>query len=70
MARSAGVSGVRVETAKDLGEALQAAIRAHEPCVIDASIQGDANPGGAGAWELPGLGHGEPAIGKKTIIEG
>jgi acetolactate synthase I/II/III large subunit len=70
MARSAAVNGVRVETAKDLGEALQAAIRAHGPCVIDANIQGDANPGGAGAWELPGLGHGEPAIGKRTIIEG
>jgi acetolactate synthase-1/2/3 large subunit len=53
-----------------LGEALEAAIKAHAPCVIDANIQGDANPGGAGAWELPGLGHLEPAIGKRTIIEG
>jgi len=70
MARAAGVNGVRVETAKDLGEALEAAVKAKEPCVIDANIQGDANPGGAGAWELPGLGHGEPAIGKRTIIEG
>jgi acetolactate synthase I/II/III large subunit len=70
MARSAGIDGVRVETAKDLGEALETAIKANKPCVIDANIQGDANPGGAGAWELPGLGHGEPAIGKRTIIEG
>jgi acetolactate synthase I/II/III large subunit len=70
MARSAGVNGLRVETAKDLGDALEAAIKANKPCVIDANIQGDANPGGAGAWELPGLGHGEPAIGKRTIIEG
>jgi acetolactate synthase I/II/III large subunit len=53
-----------------LGEALETAIKANKPCVIDANIQGDANPGGAGAWELPGLGHGEPAIGKRTIIEG
>ena len=35
----------------------------------DANIQGDANPEGAGAWELPGFGHLEPAIGKRTIIE-
>jgi acetolactate synthase I/II/III large subunit len=70
MARAAGINGVRVETAKDLGEALQAAVKANEPCVIDANIEGEANPGGAGAWELPGLGHGEPAIGKRTIIEG
>jgi acetolactate synthase I/II/III large subunit len=70
MARSAGVNGVRVETAKDLGEALEAAVKTHAPCVIDANIQGESNPGGAGAWELPGLGHLEPAIGKRTIIEG
>jgi acetolactate synthase-1/2/3 large subunit len=70
MARSAGVNGVRVETAKDLGEALEAAVKSRAPCVIDANIQGDSNPGGAGVWELPGLGHLEPAIGKRTIIEG
>jgi acetolactate synthase-1/2/3 large subunit len=70
MARSAGVNGVRVETAKDLGEALEAAVKTHAPCVIDANIQGESNPGGAGVWELPGLGHLEPAIGKRTIIEG
>jgi acetolactate synthase-1/2/3 large subunit len=70
MARSAGISGVRVETAKDLGEAVAAAVKTRAACVIDANIQGDANPGGAGTWELPGLGHGEPALGKRTIIEG
>jgi acetolactate synthase-1/2/3 large subunit len=70
MARAAGINGVRVETAKDLGEALEAAVKARAPCVIDAIIQGDSNPGGAGAWELPGLGHLEPAIGTRTISEG
>jgi acetolactate synthase I/II/III large subunit len=70
MARSAGVNGVRVETAKDLGETLEAAVKTRTPCVIDANIQGESNPGGAGVWELPGLGHLEPAIGQRTIIEG
>jgi acetolactate synthase I/II/III large subunit len=70
MARSAGVNGVRVETAKDLGETLEAAVKSRAPCVIDANIQGESNPGGAGVWELPGLGHLEPAIGQRTIIEG
>jgi acetolactate synthase I/II/III large subunit len=69
MARSAGVNGVRVETAKDLGEALEAAVKSRAPWVIDANIQGESNPGGAGVWELPGLGHLEPAIGQRTIIE-
>ena len=70
MARAANIDGVRVETASELGEAVEAAVEARKSCVIDANIQGDANPGGAGTWELPGLGHGEPAIGKRTIIEG
>jgi acetolactate synthase-1/2/3 large subunit len=69
MARSAGINGVRVEKAKDLGEAVEDAIKANAPCVIDANIQGEGNPVGAGVWELPGLGHGEPAIGARTIIE-
>jgi acetolactate synthase I/II/III large subunit len=70
MARTAGINGIRVDKAKDLGEAVEEAIKANAPCVIDANIQGDGNPVGAGVWELPGLGHGEPAIGTRTIIDG
>ena len=69
MARTAGLKGLRVDKAKDLGEAVEEAVAANEPCVIDANIQGEGNPVGAGVWELPGLGHGEPAIGARTIVE-
>ena len=34
---------------------------------IDANIGGDLNPGGAGVWELPGLGTSKPVIGKRYI---
>lgn len=68
MAESAGVAGVRVDRAADLSEAVDAAVKAGRPYVIDANIQGEENPGGAGAWELPGLGYGEPAIGERTIL--
>ncbi len=63
MARCAGIDGVRVDTAKDLGEAIEQAVKAGRPCLIDADIAGEMNPAGAGVWELPGLGHGRPAIG-------
>ncbi len=33
------------------------AIAANKPYLIDANIGADQNPGGAGVWELPGLGH-------------
>ena len=39
------------------------AIKSGKPYLIDANIGADMNPVGAGVWELPGLGHKEPAIG-------
>ena len=58
MAESAGVAGVRVNKAADLSEAVNEAVKAERPYVIDANIQGEGNPVGAGVWELPGLGTG------------
>lgn len=63
MARAAGVDGVRVERAGDLGEAVRAGIAAGRPYLIDADISADLNPAGAGVWELPGLGRSRPGIG-------
>src|ERR1700681_4969888 len=63
MARSAGMEGVRIDRAADLGDAVRAGIAAGRPYLIDAHISADRNPGGAGVWELPGLGRSKPAIG-------
>src|SRR5258706_16449729 len=63
MARSAGIDGVRVDRAADLGDAVRAGIASGRPYLIDAHISADRNPGGAGVWELPGLGQSKPAIG-------
>ena len=41
----------------------QAGIATGRPYLIDAQISADRNPGGAGVWELPGLGQSQPAIG-------
>jgi acetolactate synthase-1/2/3 large subunit len=63
MARAAGVEGVSVDRPGDLSDAVRAGIAAGKPYLIDANIAADRNPGGAGVWELPGLGHGQPIIG-------
>jgi acetolactate synthase-1/2/3 large subunit len=63
MARAAGIDGVRVDRAADLHEAVKTAVAANKPCLIDANIAADKNPGGAGVWELPGIGQSQPAIG-------
>jgi len=69
MARSAGIGGVRVDKAAELGDAIKQAIDAEKPYLIDANIGADMNPGGAGVWELPGLGHKQPAIGGRHLTD-
>ena len=63
MARSAGVEGVSVDRAADLADAIRAGLATGRPYLIDANIGADLNPGGAGVWELPGLGQSKPAFG-------
>ncbi|HEY9549143.1 MAG TPA: thiamine pyrophosphate-dependent enzyme, partial [Kiloniellaceae bacterium] len=63
MARSCGVEGVSVDRPGDLGDAIRAGVASGRPYLIDANITAEANPGGAGVWELPGLGISKPMIG-------
>jgi acetolactate synthase-1/2/3 large subunit len=65
MARSAGVAGVRVDRAADIGDAIRQGIAANRPYLIDVDIAADTNPSGAGVWELPGLGASKPGIGTR-----
>ena len=69
VARSAGVEGVRIDRAGDLGDAIQAGIASGRPYLIDANIGGDLNPPGAGVWELPGMGINKPAVGERYVPE-
>jgi acetolactate synthase-1/2/3 large subunit len=63
MARSAGVEGVTIDRAADLGDAIRKGIATGRPYLIDAKISADKNPGGAGVWDLPGTGRSAPAFG-------
>jgi len=69
LAKSAGIEGVSVDRAADLADAVKAGLATGRPYVIDANIGGDLNPGGAGVWELPGLGRSKPVIGKQYVPE-
>ena len=63
MARSCGVDGISIDRPEDLGDAIRQAVAANRPFVIDANIGAESNPGGAGIWELPGLGQSKPMFG-------
>jgi acetolactate synthase-1/2/3 large subunit len=69
MARSAGVEGVSIDRPGDLADAVRAGIASGKPYLIDANIGADKNPGGAGVWELPGLGVSAPVIGGRYRAE-
>lgn len=69
MARSCGVEGVRIDHASDLGDAVKFAIDSGKPYLIDANIGAENNPGGAGVWELPGLGRSVPMFGGRVEVK-
>jgi acetolactate synthase I/II/III large subunit len=68
MARSCGVEGTSIDRPEDLGDAIRHAIAANRPYVIDANISAEANPGGAGIWDLPGLGQSKPMFGGRHEV--
>jgi acetolactate synthase-1/2/3 large subunit len=67
LARACGVEGIRVERPADLPGAIEAAIKANAPFVLDVHVNRDIRPPGIGAWELPPLPYGEPVFGKRKV---
>jgi acetolactate synthase-1/2/3 large subunit len=67
LARACGADGIRVERPGDLAGALEHAIKANAPFVLDVHVDRDIRPPGVGTWELPPLPYGEPAFGKRRL---
>jgi acetolactate synthase-1/2/3 large subunit len=67
LARACGVEGLRVERPGDLAGALEHAIKAGTPFVLDVHVDRDIRPPSVGTWELPPLPHGEPAFGQRRL---
>lgn len=67
LARACGADGIRVERPGDLAGALEHALRAGAPFVLDVHVDRDIKPPGVGTWQLPPLPHGEPAFGKRRL---
>ena len=67
LARACGADGIRVERPGDLAGAIEHAIKADAPFVLDVHVDRDIRPPGVGTWELPPLPYGEPAFGKRRL---
>lgn len=62
-ARACGVDGVTVKNPGDLSGAIEAAIAARRPCLIDVHVDADIRPPSTGTWQLPPIPFNEPAFG-------
>ncbi|MFQ5830162.1 MAG: thiamine pyrophosphate-binding protein [Candidatus Methylomirabilia bacterium] len=67
LARACGVDGIRVEEHADLAGAIEHAIKASAPFVLDVHVDRDIKPPTTGTWELPPLPYGEPVFGKRRL---
>ncbi|MBI4608895.1 MAG: thiamine pyrophosphate-binding protein [Candidatus Rokubacteria bacterium] len=62
LARAFGAEGVRVEKPGDFAPALEAALAAGKPAVLDVRVDREVRPRATGGWELPPLPPAMPAF--------
>ena len=67
LARACGADGARVTRPADLAPAIEHALRANAPYVLDVHVDRDIKPPAVGTWELPPLPYGEPAFGRRRL---
>ncbi|TCI00514.1 thiamine pyrophosphate-binding protein [Roseococcus sp. SYP-B2431] len=70
LAKSFGVASHRVTHAGEVEDAIQAAIRANRPYLVEVPVDRDIRPIGTGSWDLPPLPHPEPNFLKAMAARG
>lgn len=68
-ARAAGVEAITVTRSEDFAGALEVAVKANRPFLIDVHVDADIRPPSTGAWQLPPVPYREPAFGKRFTPE-
>jgi acetolactate synthase-1/2/3 large subunit len=67
LARSCGVQAATVTRSEDLAGAIEVAVKANKPYLIDVHVDANVRPPSTGAWALPPTPHKEPVFGKKHV---
>lgn len=70
MAKSMGVASHRVTHAGEVEDAIQTAIRANRPYLVEVPVDRDIRPIGTGSWDLPPLTPPEPNFLKALAARG
>src|ERR1700687_4543881 len=66
-AKASGVDALTVSKSEDFAGALEHAIRANKPFVLDVHVDAEVRPPSTGAWQLPPTPHKEPVFGSRFI---
>jgi acetolactate synthase-1/2/3 large subunit len=66
-ARASGVEAVTVTKSEDFKGALEHAVKANKPFLIDAHVDAEVRPPSTGAWELPPKPYNEPVFGNRYL---
>jgi len=66
-AKAAGVDALTVTKSQDFRGALDHAVKANKPFLLDVHVDADVRPPSTGAWELPPTPHKEPVFGQRFI---
>ena len=65
-ARASGVEAATVTRSQDFAGALEHAVKANRPYLIDVHVDANVRPPATGAWALPPIPHTEPVFGKRV----
>jgi acetolactate synthase I/II/III large subunit len=66
-ARASGVEALTVDKSEDFRGALEHAIRANKPFLLDVHVDAEVRPPSTGAWQLPPTPYKEPVFGNRFI---
>jgi acetolactate synthase-1/2/3 large subunit len=66
-ARASGVEGVTVTKSQDFKGALEHAVKANKPYLLDVHVDANVRPPATGAWQLPPTPYNEPVFGQRWV---
>jgi acetolactate synthase-1/2/3 large subunit len=66
-AKAAGVDAVTVTRSQDFRGALEHAIKANKPYLLDVHVDAEVRPPSTGTWQLPPTPYKEPAFGQRFL---
>lgn len=66
-ARASGVEGITVTKSQDFKGALEHAVKANKPFLLDVHVDANVRPPATGAWQLPPTPYNEPAFGQRWV---